>query len=219
MFNFKKLQNLAKADLAGDILEVSNAIEVAPVMIIRHLLKLEGLSKRAVKEIIEGTVPPPEYLKESLEIALRNDPVFSPKGIQYSKRRGKIGEDLIAEWLDSQALEYTRDIGQGGPDLLLKNPIRLDIAGKLKEFDWIESKASYCDAFELKRNRAQFRRYNELGRGLIFYWFGIERNLRIDWDVFTWKDLYKLVEPSLKEKIKGLISFIPLEFRFLISRD
>jgi len=97
MFNFKKLENLTKEDLAGGILEVSNAIEISPVMIIRHLLKLEGLSKRAVKETIEGIVPPPEYLKESLEIALRNDPVFSPEGIQYSKRRGQTGEDLIAE--------------------------------------------------------------------------------------------------------------------------
>lgn len=218
MFNFKKLQNLTKEDLAGDILKVSNAIEVSPVMIIRHLLKLEGFSKRAVKEIIEGVVPPPEHLKEPLEVALSNDPVFSPEGIQYSKRRGKVGEDLIAEWLDSQSLEYTRDIGQGGPDIVPKKPIRVDVGGKLKEFDWIESKASYCDAFELKRNRAQFRRYDELGRGLVFYWFGIERNLNIEWDVFTWKDLYKRVEPGLKKEIKSFISFVPFKFRFLISR-
>ena len=211
------MQNLTKEDLAGDILKVANAIEVAPVMVIRHLLKLEGFSKRAVKEITEGKVPPPEHLHESLETALRNDPVFSPKGIQYSKRRGKIGEDLIAEWLDSQALEYTRDVGQGGPDLMLKTPIRLDIVGKLKEFNWIESKASFGDAFAIKRNRAQFRKYDELGRGLIFYWYGIERNQPIAWDVFTWKDLFKLVEPSLKAKIKEFISFVPLEFRFLIS--
>ena len=219
MFNFKKLTQMTIEDMArfNGVLEAAKSIEISPVMVIRHLLKLEGLNKREVKETIEGTLSPPEYLKDSLDKALRNDPVFSPKGIQYSKKRGSLGEDLIAEWIDSRyTVEYTRDVGQGGPDLHFETPIQVDIDGRLKTIDWIESKASYADSFEVRRNRAQFNRYRELGKGLIFYWYGIEASL--EWDVFIWKDVFKRVDPSLKKKIKAFIAFVPPEFRFLIFR-
>ncbi len=214
MFNYKKLQVLTKDQLEGNILEVSKTIEIAPVIIIRHILKLEGLSKRAIKETIEGTIPPPQFLKESLEIALQNDPVFSPKGISHSKKRGKLGEELIMRWLDFLSREYTRDLGQGGPDFVLKEPIKLDLEGKLKEFDWIESKASYGDAFKVKRDSSQFRKYADLGRGLIFYWYGIVPP--VEWDIFTWKNLMKLVNKSLKARIKRFIAFVPYEFKHLL---
>lgn len=215
MFNFKHLQNLTKDELTGDVIKISRRIKVSPVMIVRQILKLEGLTKREVKDTIEGNLPPPDYLKDSLEKALRHDPVFSPKGIKYSKKRGRLGEDLIAEWVDYFSLEYTRDLGQGGPDLMLKTPLKVDIRGKIKEIDWIESKASYGDKFEIKRNRAQFKRYDELGRGIVFYWYGVTQNIK--WPVFTWKDLHKRVEPSLKARIKRFITFVPPEFKFLIA--
>ncbi len=215
MFNFRKLESLRREDLLGDVLEISRTIEVSPVMVVRQLLKLEGLPKKAVKETIEGTIPPPDYLKEPLEIALQNDPVFSPKGIRRSKERGKMGEMLIAEWLDSLGIEYHRDLGQGGPDLHLTRTLKIEICGTMKEFNWIESKASFGDMFEMKRDRPQFRKYAIFGNGLIFFWFGA--NYTIDYDVFTWEDLVNRVDPTLKRWIQQYISYIPPEFKHLIT--
>jgi len=217
MFHFKDLQRFSRDDFTGDILRDAQNLQVAPVMIIRRLLQLEGFTKREIKEIIAENYPPPAYLKDALEVALNNDPIFSPKGIQYSKKRGRIGEDLIAEWLDTQSIEYTRDLGQGGPDLLLKTPIKLDIHGRVKEFNWIESKASYGDSFEIKRNRAQFCKYEPLGQGLIFYWYGVE--VQNEWNVFIWKDLYRLVDRPLKMRIRKFIAFVPPEFKHLLNHN
>lgn len=205
---------MTKEDLTGDVLQIANGLQVSPVMVIRHLLQLEGLSKREVRETVEGIIPPPDDLKHPLKIALRNDPVFSPRGIMFSKKRGEIAEDILANWLDSLSFKYTRDLGQGGPDFNLEGTIELDINGRLKQFDWIESKASYADAFQIRRNRSQFEKYRVLGKGLIFYWYGIEADL--DWDVYIWKDLYKLVDKPLKSRIRSFIAFVPREFRHLI---
>jgi hypothetical protein len=206
---------LSKEELKEDILGVAASLKIAPGMAIRHLLKLEGYTKHEVKQIIEEEIPPPDYLKDSLKIALRNDPVFSPLGIRYGKKRGQKGEDLIAEWLDSLSIGYDRDIGQGGPDHLLKSPLRVDISGTIKEFDWIESKASYGDAFELRRNHKQFDRYEFFGNGLVFYWFGAEPTNK--YEIFTWKSLVDRVSHPLNDKIISFISFVPLEFKHLIS--
>ncbi|MHA1649634.1 MAG: TPD domain-containing protein [Candidatus Helarchaeota archaeon] len=215
MFNFKKLKTLTKEDLRGNILELANSIEIAPVMIIRHFLTLEGFTKREIRDIIWGELAPPTYLKEALKLALRNDPVFSPLGIKYGKERGRIGEELIAKWLDSLSIGYDRDIGQGGPDFLLKTPLCVDISGTIKEFDWIESKATYGDAFEMRRNRKQFDKYKFFGNGLIFYWFGADPTL--EFEIFTWKSLVNRVDSSLKSRILKFISFVPPEFEHLID--
>ncbi|MHA1129534.1 MAG: TPD domain-containing protein [Candidatus Helarchaeota archaeon] len=214
MFNFQKLRRVPKEKLKADVLGVAVSIGIAPVMTIRYLLKIEGFSKRDIGAIVREEIPPPSYLKKPLKIALKNDPVFSPRGIKYSKQRGKIGEDLIAEWLNSLSIGYDRDIGQGGPDHLLMSPLRIDISGTIKEFDWIESKASYGDAFELRHNRKQFDRYKFFGNGLIFYWFGAVPIK--DYEIFTWKSLVNRVNPALKNKIINFISFVPPEFKHLI---
>jgi hypothetical protein len=215
MFNFKKLRKIPKEKLKKDVLGIAASIRIAPAMAIRHLLKLEGFSKREIRDIVREETPPPDYLKESLQIALKNDPVFSPTGIKYGKQRGQIGEDIIAEWLDSLSIGYDRDIGQGGPDHLLMSPLRVDFSGTIKSFDWIESKASYGDAFELRRNRKQFNRYKFFGNGLVFYWYGAEPTK--EFEIFTWESLANRVGSPIKEKIISFISFVPPEFKHLMK--
>jgi len=214
IFNYRKLLALEREDLAGDVLTVARRIGVAPVMVIRQLLKLDGFTKREVKDIIDGTVPPPDAYQESLTIALENDPVFSPTGVHYSKERGQTGEILIEDWLDSICIGCERDPGIGGPDLLLKTPLKLIISGVEKEIDWIESKASYGDAFVLKQDSAQFDKYELYGNGLILYWFGI--GCETKYLIITWQEMLDLVNDSLKDRIQAFISFVPPEFKHLI---
>lgn len=214
IFHYRKLAALTREDLAGDVLNIARTIGVAPVMVIRQLLKLDGFTKREMKEIIDGTSPPPAAYADSLAIALQNDPVFSPKGVQYSKRRGQIGEELIGEWLGSVGIGCQRDPGIGGPDFLLKTPLKLIFSGVEKEFDWIESKASYADAFVLKHDSAQFDKYELYGNGLILYWFGIDCETK--YPIITWREMVNLVEHPIDARIRSFIAFVPLEFRHLI---
>jgi hypothetical protein len=215
IFNHRKLQALTKEDLTGNVLTIAHNIGVAPVMVIRQLLKLDGFTKREIKDIIEGSFPPPDAYKEAFYFALLNDPVFSPKGIQFSKKRGQRGEELIGEWLDSLCIGYERDPGIGGPDFLLKSRLRLIFSGVEKQFDWIESKASYGDAFVLKGDSAQFDKYEQtFGDGLIFYWFGIEKETK--YTIITWREMMKLTNGSLNARIRSFIAFVPPEFKHLI---
>jgi len=215
IFNYRKLKTLTREDLQGDIPTIARNIGVAPVMVIRQLLKLDGFTKREVKEIIEGTLSPPDAYKESLYYALQNDPVFSPRGVYFSKKRGERGEELIGAWLDSLDIGYERDPGIGGPDFLLKSRLNLLFSGVEKEFDWIESKASYGDAFVLKGDSQQFEKYFQcFGDGLIFYWFGIEKETK--YPIITWREMMNLTDGSLKDRIRSFIAFVPQEFRHLI---
>lgn len=215
IFNYRKLKTFKKSDLSGDILKDAANIGVAPVMVVRHLLELEGCTKNIVRQIVRTESPPPNYLKDALEIALQNDPVFSPKGIQYGKKRGKLGEELIGKWLDSLSIGYDRDLGQGGPDFLLKCRLNVDISGTISEFDWIESKASYGDAYEIRHNHKQFDRYDFFGYGIVFYWYGAEPNNK--YEIFTWETMLDKVDPTLKKEILAFISFVPPEFKHLIA--
>ncbi|MDD1779524.1 MAG: C15orf41 family protein, partial [Candidatus Helarchaeota archaeon] len=140
---------------------------------------------------------------------------FSPKGVQYSKRRGQTGEELIGEWMASVGIGCERDPGIGGPDFLLKTPLKLIFSGVEREFDWIESKASYADKFVLKNDSAQFDKYELYGNGLILYWFGIECETK--YPIITWREMLNLVEASTNARIRSFIAFVPPEFRHLIS--
>ena len=206
---------MTKEDLTGNVMAIAHNIGVAPVMVIRQLLKLDGFTKQEVKDIIEGTFPPPEAYREALYFALLNDPVFSPKGIHFSKKRGQTGEELIGEWLDSLCIGYERDPGIGGPDFLLKSRLQLIFSGAKKEFDWIESKASYGDSFVLKGDSAQFDKYEQtFGDGLIFYWFGIDKATK--YTIITWREMMTLTKGSLNARIRSFIAFVPQEFKHLI---
>jgi hypothetical protein len=215
IFNHRKLQALTKEQLTGNVLEIARTVRVAPVMVIRQLLKLDGFTKKEVKDIIEGTAPPPDAYKEALYFALLNDPVFSPRGVYFSKKRGQTGEELIGEWLDSLGIGHERDPGIGGPDFLLKSRLKLIFSGVEKEFDWIESKASYGDAFVLKGDSQQFDKYEQcFGEGLILYWFGIEKETK--YNIITWREMMNLTNNSLRARIRSFIAFVPSEFKHLI---
>jgi hypothetical protein len=82
----------------------------------------------------------------------------------------------LKEWLNSHEIKYRTERDLRGefpktPDCLLDEPIRVNGW----EINWIESKASFGDSIEVKKNiRNQLIPYNELfGSGLVVYWFGI----------------------------------------------
>ena len=114
-------------------------------------------------------------LKKELMQVAEDDPIYSPKGAQIQTERGLWGEKRLQDWLDRRELTYRteadlRATHKKTPDCLLDKPIQMNG----NKVHWIESKASFGDEIELKKNvKRQLLPYTELfGTGAVVYWFG-----------------------------------------------
>jgi len=114
-------------------------------------------------------------LKKELKQVAEEDDIYSPRGAQIQAERGQWGEKRLQEWLDKRSLKYRTEVDLRGeytktPDCLLEKPIQIDGT----KVHWIESKASFGDDIELRKNvRRQLKPYTEMfGTGAVVYWFG-----------------------------------------------
>lgn len=159
------------------ILSISRKWRFPPILTGLMIFQETGFSKKQYWKYVKN----PELIengrtrKEITEIA-RADIVYSPKASESQYKRGAWGEERLREWLNSHEITYRTERDLRGefpktPDCLLDEPIRVNGW----EINWIESKASFGDSIEVKKNiRNQLIPYNELfGSGLVVYWFGI----------------------------------------------
>jgi hypothetical protein len=121
-----------------------------------------------------STCPDVRLRKEFKQIG-ETDIIYSPKGAEVQTARGKWGEKLLEDWLDERELKYRtekdlRATHKKTPDVLLDKPIKINGT----KIHWIESKASFGDDIEIRKNvRRQLKPYTELfGNGAVVYWFG-----------------------------------------------
>jgi hypothetical protein len=112
--------------------------------------------------------------KELMQIA-EEDMIYSPRGAQIQTDRGVWGEKKLQDWLDKRELKYRTEVELRAthtktPDCLLDKPIQIDGM----KIHWIESKASFGDDIELRKNvRRQLKPYIDMfGTGAVVYWFG-----------------------------------------------
>lgn len=117
--------------------------------------------------------------KEMLQIA-RDDLIYSPRGAQIQTERGAWGEGKLQDWLDKRGLKYRteedlRSTHKKTPDCLLDAPIMINGT----KVHWIESKASFGDDIELRKNvRRQLKPYTDMfGTGAVVYWYGFVEDI------------------------------------------
>ena len=118
---------------------------------------------------------PTRRLQREIQEICEKDMIYSPKGMDVQRERGKRGEQRLHEWLDKRNIKYTAEPELRGkyaktPDALLSRPLLVD-----EDYIWwIESKASFGDDIEFRRNyKRQLAPYTEMfGRGMVVYWFG-----------------------------------------------
>ncbi|MHA1380042.1 MAG: TPD domain-containing protein [Candidatus Helarchaeota archaeon] len=196
-----------------NILSLSKQIKVAPVLIIREILKRRNYSRNEINDILRDEFSNPSDLKEKIKLACLNDPVYSPLGVEYARKRGEEGEDIINSWLLSKNLHFKRDLGNGvsHPDFLLEKPIKIFN----KEIIWIESKCYFGGKKELIDDEPQFKRFDPLGDGVIVYWFGYDKSSKRYF--ISGEEIIKLLPDSLKIRVRELLDFIPPEFLHLIK--
>ncbi|UCF08826.1 MAG: TPD domain-containing protein [Thermoplasmata archaeon] len=190
---------LKKWNSGRSFLSLSKELKFPPILTAYIILQESKISRKRFWEYVRNpdTIKDNRLRREIAE-AVKKDIVYSPEGNDLQYARGKLGEKRLCEWLDRQDIEYqTEDQLKGKyqktPDALLKKPISTNGMS----IKWIESKASFGDEIEIRRNtKRQLRAYTEMfGQGIVVYWFGFiegthsPKNVLIVDETFFEKDL------------------------------
>ena len=145
-------------------------IDLPPVMALRMALKGMGYSKNEISNMLRNPNEAGDF-EDVVWDAITRDFVYSPIAVRFHQVKGKLGENLVEETLNSMGVEFKREDEletRKTPDFLLKEKISL-FGYDVK---WIESKFMFGD---LKTHSHYWRRQyypyiKEFGKGLIVYW-------------------------------------------------
>lgn len=180
-------------------LSLSKELKFPPILTAYVILLSNSIPRKRFWEFVRN----PESIKDNrlrkeISEIIENDIVYSPEGNEEQYARGKRGEKRLCDWLDKQNLVYqTEDELKGShqktPDALLGKPFKTNGMN----IHWIESKASFGDEIEIRKNtKRQLKAYTDLfGEGIVVYWFGFTddvhppRNVLIVDETFFEKDL------------------------------
>lgn len=208
----KNFWKLGKTQLNGEIISLSKKLDLPPIMVVRAILKDNGLTKKEINQALKMEIELEPELQALIKKACKWDPVYSAEGIQYSKWRGDEGENVLATWLDMLGLKYEQDLGKGLPDFVLKKPLKL--FGK--EVNWIESKASFGDQMERKLDEPQFKRFDAYGVGAIVYWPGYHGEFQRF--LISGEKLMTLFPKELQGRVRRLLEYVPASFNHLLMQ-
>ncbi len=178
---FYKVKHRAKALLkkwneGRTFLSLSSELRFPPILTAYLILLENNITRKRFWELVKN----PERIKDNrlrkeISQVVKKDIVYSPEGNEMQYARGKMGEKRLCEWLDKQDLKYQteeqlKSKHQKTPDALLSKPLQTNGMN----IRWIESKASFGDEVEIRRNtKRQLKAYSELfGQGMVVYWFG-----------------------------------------------
>lgn len=173
----KDMKKIVKEWRSGtSIAKIARILNFPSVLLALMLTSEIGLPRKQFwKYLRDPNTCHDKRLKKELEQVAQEDIIYSPKGSQVQTERGQWGEKKLQEWLDRRDLKYRTEVELRGeytktPDCLLEKPIQIDGT----KVHWIESKASFGDDIELRKNaRRQLKPYTEMfGTGAVVYWFG-----------------------------------------------
>jgi hypothetical protein len=201
---FYKVKHRAKSLLkkwneGQSLLSLSEELRFPPILTAYLILLENNITRKRFWELVKNYKSIKDNrLKREIKEIVENDIVYSPEGNEMQYERGKMGERRLCEWLDKQNLDYRTENELKGqysktPDALLKKSFKTNGMS----IKWIESKASFGDETEIRRNtKRQLKAYTEMfGQGIVVYWFGFiegvhpPKNVLIVDETFFEKDL------------------------------
>ncbi|MFQ5907965.1 MAG: C15orf41 family protein [Thermoplasmata archaeon] len=156
--------------------ELARRRNFPPMLLALLVMGEEGVSrKRFWKMVKDLDSVEDDRLRRELRETTEEDLIYSPAGTDRQYQRGAWGEARLWQWLEAQDVPFRKEAElrekfDKTPDALLQDP--LDFDGR--RVQWIESKASFGDPYEIKRHvRRQLSPYVDLfGDGIVVYWFG-----------------------------------------------
>lgn len=173
----KDIKRIAKEWRRGEsMLRLARRINFPPVLLgLMLAAEIQLPRKKYWQYIRDPDSCPDKRLRKELKQIAEEDMIYSPKGAQIQAERGQWGEKQLQTWLDKRDIKYRteadlRATHKKTPDCLLDKPIQIN-GNKVY---WIESKASFGDEIELKKNvRRQLKPYTDMfGTGAVVYWYG-----------------------------------------------
>jgi hypothetical protein len=158
------------------MLRIGQENQFPPVLMGQIMLGELGIPRKKVwQTFLHPEQAPDARIRTEVGQLLEADSIYSPRGMDLQRERGKRGEDRLYRWLEQHGIKYRTEKDLRGkytktPDALLDDPI-IFYGQKLK---WIESKANFGDDVELRKNlKRQLGPYTELfGEGAVVYWYG-----------------------------------------------
>lgn len=153
-----------------------------PILMALIILQERGITKKQFWRFVREPLKiGDKRLRREMEEIAEKDLIYSPKGMELQYARGRWGENKLREWLDSQNIEYRTEKELKRkyiktPDCLLYKPLKIDDIN----IWWIESKASFGDMVEVRKNaKRQLIPYTNLfGEGMVVYWFGFVDDIK-----------------------------------------
>jgi len=180
----KKSKLFARWMQGESFLQIANSINFPPVLTAKFILERMGLPKRQINLCINS----PEKvqikrIKKEMEEVVKQDFIYAPWANKMQLENGRRAEGKIREWLEGKGIKFLTEKQckknhKKTPDFLLEKEI--EIEGK--KINWIESKASFGDEKEIKKDcRKQLTPYVEnFGPGLVVYWYGFIDGIVLD---------------------------------------
>ena len=174
------------------ILDIAREWRFPPVLMGQQMLGgLEIPRKKIWQTFVDPATAPTPRLREEVEALLAADMIYSPRGMELQRERGRHGEERMHRWLEQHGIGYRTENDLRGkyaktPDALLDEPI-IYLGQKLT---WIESKVNFGDDVELRKNlRRQLGPYTEIfGEGAVVYWYGYVDGAESPPGILLWDD-------------------------------
>ena len=187
------------------MLDIAREWSFPPVLMGQMMLQeLKIPRKRVWQTFLHPEQAPDERLRREVGQLLDADMIYSPRGMELQRERGRKGEERLYSWLERHGIGYRTEKDLRGkfsktPDALLDHPI-IFYGQKLA---WIESKANFGDDVELRRNlRKQLAPYTEMfGEGAVVYWYGFVEGADsptgiLLWDAPTLESITPVLAPA-----------------------
>ena len=191
------------------ILDIAREWKFPPVLMGQQMLGELGIPRKKVwQTFLHPETAPDARLRKEVAELLESDLIYSPRGMELQRERGRRGEERLQHWLEKHGIGYRTEKDLRGkyaktPDALLDEPI-IFYGQKLK---WIESKANFGDDVELRKNlKRQLGPYTQLfGEGAVVYWYGyVDGAVSPDgillWDGDTFESITPIV-PAHPERV------------------
>ncbi|MCI4319428.1 MAG: C15orf41 family protein [Thermoplasmata archaeon] len=186
------------------MIDLAREWKFPPVLMGQILLgELKVPRKKVWGTFLDPATAPDQRIRREVEELLTNDWIYSPRGMELQRERGRRGEERMYRWLEQHGITYRTEKDLRGkytktPDALLDHPI-IFYGQKLK---WLESKANFGDDVELRKNlKRQLGPYTEIfGEGAVVYWYGFVDGAEsppgiLLWDGPTLEGITPVVQP------------------------
>lgn len=185
--NFSRVQERSNRHVAmwqkgTTIVQIARKNKIPATLMATMILAELGIPKKSFMKNIDEL--PDMRLKKEVKEAMLSDHFFSPQAHEVHMVKGKMGESILEQWLQSKGISFRteNDLREMGvaktPDFLLEEP--LEINGK--KINWIESKALFGDEKEHHYYmKKQFTDYEgNFGAGMVVYWYGFLDDIKMD---------------------------------------